>query len=642
LYAYVEPGEIIEATLRIIPFTEGGPLVSEAPGDIGDDYCIELGQATWSIYCNPGYPISISPESVKVTIYGPNSTQYEAGFPEDFNRYDIIDNTLRTVINVASTPSDSIAPAVWRIKIDQEDDLNMRFRWEVNVMDGSTPKPGRIWTDEVRISQINSKELPRNSAGAAIDLVYWAQRSDGYRYKITQKGYNGFGSVLNVGAFGVGLPEETGCVSAYGSVEIPLQTDNKWGNNWAESWAPRYIPDIAGKQGKNLDNVPKCAGLASYRIFFDEPDPDLPGTPVPDWTGSPVLNLYRDEPTMPQITGQFESTDKYKGYAVIANHDSYYGNAVLELDTSGGATPNYSIQIPFGIADSITRIPLDGTKNNNGGEKIPMGTLVRGRVVLSYLGEIHIISLDIEQRTSGIEVERLNGAKTNQYALFWDDSSQWISAERATLPTTNGSTQFKSALPNGTNSQGGVHAWSMPDTYAGCTETYTTLPWSTLPSNMIAAFEANNIICPFEMIGHWNEHKLQAWGDNRAIEDWTFDIDRTALLQQQVRDDSYFEYMFVDCSVTDAQFEAYIAYLQRKGASEATIAAAWAERVACPSGPNPQPSCDMGLTGLIGFFGDEVRALEFWETYCDSGSSGGGGGDITQPPKTGGQRYYFY
>jgi hypothetical protein len=632
LYAYLEAGDVVEATLRAIPFAEGGPLL---PGedDSGANYCMTLGQAPDSIYCNPGYPLSLSPESAKVTISGPGGKSYTANFADDFNRNDIINGTARTVVSAASLPSDSVTPTVWRVQIEQDPALNMRFRWEVNVKNGGTKKPGRVWADEVRISQINSKELPRNSEGEAIDLVYYTQRSDGYRYKITQKGYNGFGSTLKVGAFGIGLPEENGCVSAYASVEMPRDAS---GNNWSETWAPIYVPDPLGKQGKSLDNLERCSGMASYRIFFDEPDPALPSAPVPNWNGSPVLNLYSAEPTMPEITAYFDSTSNYTGSAVIANNDSYFGNAVLELDTDGDNLDNYDVQIPFGIVSPVTRISLDGTKNNKGGAKIPMGTLVKGRVVLSYLGEIHIISLDIEERARGIEVERKNGGSDNKYALFWNDDAPWLSAARNTTTP-----QKKSALPAGTNSQGGVHGWLMPNTYVECTESFSS--WA-ITDAMKTAFTNNNVICPFDKIGHFNERNLQTWGDNRAIEDWTYDIGRTALLQQQVRDDSYFEYMFVDCTVTSAQFTAYLAYLRRNGASETEIAEAIAKQALCPVGPNPdpdpepdEPNCKMTLAELIAFYdGDTAKAIAFREK-CDSG-----GDPPVKPPTSGGHQYYFY
>jgi hypothetical protein len=629
LYAYLLPGETIEAILSTIPFTEGGPLRPDSPANTAPDYCVTLGQAPNSIYCNDGYPIPpANPDLAKVTISGPGNVTHDASFPNDFNRNDLINNTSRQVVTTASLSSESTAPAVWRIKIDQHPSLHLRFRWEVNVKSGSTNKPGRIWTDEVRISQINAKEAPKDANGGT-DLVYYAQRSDGYRYKITQKGYNGFGSTLKVGAFGIGLPNETGCASAYGSVEIPKDPS---GNNWPETWAPVYVPDPLGRQGKSLDNLPNCSGLASYRIFFEEPDPALPSDPVPDWTGNPVLNLYSQDPVTPEITAYFESTSNYVGNAVIANHDSYFGNAVLELDADGNNTDDFVAVAEFGIAGAITKIPMDGTRNNNGGEKIPMGTLVKGRVVLSYLGEIHIISLDIEERAGGIEVERKNGSTVNEFALFWNDDAPWLSAARATTTT-----QMKSSLPAGTNSQGGVHGWFMPDTYASCTDSFST--WA-ITDAMKTAFADNNIICPFDKIGHWNERALQTWGDNRAIEDWTYDIGRTALLQQTVRDDSYFEYMFVDCTVTDAQFTAYLNFLQRNGRSAETEAAL-AARALCPTGPDPDPdpqaNCKMTLLELIDFYdGDTAKALAFREE-CDSGS----GDPPVKPPVTGGHQYYF-
>jgi len=659
LYAYVKPGEIVEATLTAIAGgagSEGGPLVP-SPGDSGPNYCTSLGQAPLSIYCNPGYPDnSNNPESAKVTIYGPNDAIYSDGFTDEFNS---MDPATRTV-HVESLPADSAGgAAVWKIQIDQDIDLFMRFRWEVNVLDGTTPKPGRIWANEIRISQINSKEGPIRD-GVPIDLVYWAQRSDGYRYKITQKGYNGFGSVLQIGAFGVGNTTETKCVSAYRSAEIPRDMTTPNQNNWPDfPTYTTYIPDPAGETGKNLDNPlnnnGKCSSIANYRIFFDEPDPDIPSTPVPDFAGRPVQDIYREDPLVPSIRAEFISTNNYVGKVRVYNWDTdesedgegtFFGNAVLELDTNGGSTANYDLKIPFGIYANIVDIDMDGTKSNNGGALIPLGTLVRGRIVLTYLGEIHIVSVDIEMRSGGIEVERLNGSTSDEaktYALFWNDDAPWLSPSRATT-TPQKKSGPPSSTNNGTNSKGGVHGWTMPDTYASCTFTYTEPIWDVLTPTMKdkllnppspPADPDGVIVCPFEVIGHFNERQLQPWGDNRAIEDWTFDIDRTALLQQIIRDESYFDYIFRDttppdiCAMSDADFLLYVNSLT----SESAKLAAMAERAACPTEPGKQPTCKMTLAEIAGILGSMEAAEAFWVKYCD---------EPYKPPVTGGRRTYFY
>ena len=636
LYAYVKPGEIVEATLTAITGgagSEGGPLLP-FPGDSGPNYCTSIDQAQNSIYCNPGYPDrSENPESAKVTIYGPNGVTYSDSFSIEFNSMDPATHT----VHAESLLSDSAGGAVvWKIQIDQDIDLFMRFRWEVNVLAGTerTPKPGRIWTNEVRISQINSKEGPVRD-GTPIDLVYYAQRSDGYRYKVTQKGYNGFGSVLQIGAFGHGNTNETGCVSAYGSVELPRDMTTPNQNNWADYPTHTiYVPDPAGKQGRNLDSNPVCSAVANYRIFFEEPDSELPNTPVPDYAGRPVRDLYRAQPLEPKIRAEFITSDNYVGKVRVYNWDTdasedgegtYYGNAVLELDTDGDNRDNYDVQIPFGIYDRTVDISMDGTRDNNGGAKIPLDTLIKGRIVVNYLGEIHIISIDIEQRGSGIEVERKNGSVSDEaktYALFWNDDTPWLSPLRATTTP-----QIKSALPTGTNSKGGVHAWTMPGTYSSCTLAYTEPVWSVLTPDMRQTLLNPNpdnsdevIICPFDIIGHFNQRDLQSWGDNRAIEDWTFDIDRTALLQQRIRDESYFDYIFHG------------------------------------EDPIPQPNCGMGFLGLIEFFdGDENQALTYWQAYCtDDDDPPDDNPDCVKnpsdprcvvtppkPPVTGGNRYYY-
>ena len=181
LFAYVRPGEHIEATLTAIAGgynSEGGPLLP-APGDSGKNYCLSLADAGNSIYCAPGYPDrSSNPTAAKVTITGPGAN-YSNHFDEEFSS---MDPYYRTV-TAKSLPADSLGkpPTVWKIQIDtDEPDLFMRFRWEVNVMNGTDRKKGRIWTEKFSISQINSKEHPFGPAGNAndTDLYYSAIKNN--------------------------------------------------------------------------------------------------------------------------------------------------------------------------------------------------------------------------------------------------------------------------------------------------------------------------------------------------------------------------------------------------------------------------------------------------------------------------------
>jgi hypothetical protein len=510
-------------------------------------------------------------------------------------------------VSVSTLAADSTSSAVWQIKIDQDPALNMRFRWEVNVKKDDVKKPGRIWTDEVRISQINSKESPVNSEGEPINLTYYAQRSDGYRYKITQKGYNGFGSTFKAGAFGVGLSGESECISAYASVELPTQ--DLWPMDVTEYGMPTYQADPLGETGKSLDNLSKCSGMASYRIFFEEPDSDLPeDTIVAGWDSAHTFrDLYRDEPVDPEITVAFVTTDNYIGKVVVDSHGTYYGNATLEIDADGDNHDDFEEVATFGITENGAEIQMDGTRDNDGGAQISLGTLVKGRIVLSYLGEIHIIAVDVEQRDGGIEVERKNGGDDNRYQLFWNDDTPWLSATRATI-----SPQFKSILPNGTNSSGGIHGWEMPETYASCSNSFSA--WA-ITDTMKSIFTNNSIWCPFDKIGHFNERTIQSWGDNRAIEDWTFDIDRTELLREDIREDSYFEYIFTDdapeekriCDMSNAEFAEYYVNLT----TDNEKISATAERLTCERGKKSK-NCEMSLSELFEIIGDYDQAVDYW------------------------------
>jgi hypothetical protein len=624
LYAYVKAGEKIEVILTLIPQSEGGLTTAQ---------CDTLTFSPNSLYCAPGYPISSNPQLAAVEYIQCIGQSYPATGDESDYHFGFFDQSANDYEYSLTDPpihvstSAATEDGICRLRISQDPALFMRFRWEVNVLDGSTKKPGRIWTDEVSISQISPIENPRDpTTGTAKNLVYYAQRSDGYRYEITQFEYNGFGSTLKVGAFGVGTVENVTagkCISAYESVNL---TADSISDDGYDPWEEPYIPDPIGHQGKSLDNISACSKRATYRIFFEVPDTTLPENAA-RWDGKTEFGLYRADPLPPTITASFEDTNNrgdYSGQAVIMNHDSYYGNAALELDTDGDSRDNYDVKIPFGITDFETRISLDGTKNNNGGAKIPINTLVKGRVRIEHVGEMHVLSGDIEKRggigsggnlPGGIEVQRKNGSAPNRSIVFWNDMTGLSSARATVTPV------LQSLSPTGTASDGGVHAWGVPITYEECFEEIV---------------DGTRVIrCPFDKIGHNNRRDEHSWGDNRIIEDWTYDIAATELHQQRVLEESYFEYMFVDCTATDAQFVQYLEYLENNFSDHADrVAQASMERATCPSTPpSNTPNGSMTLSELTAYFKTYAEAVAFRET-CDDPSSP----PPPQPPKSGAHR----
>jgi hypothetical protein len=321
------------------------------------------------------------------------------------------------------------------------------------------------------------------------------------------------------------------------------------------------------------------------------------------------------------------------------NHDSYYGSATLYLDTDGNSTDDYVAVKQFSITDAETKVELHGTKDNTtSGTKIPIGTLVKGYIELDHLGEVHILSGDIEKRDGGIEVLRQNGSATGKYTLFWNDLSG-LSQSPARYEPTDPLQSLEST--GGTDSSGGVHSWDNPITYDECKE--------------VVEGTSTTVQCLFDKVGHNNNYATHSWGDNRLIEDWTYDVAATTLFQQEERarvaeqEGSYFEYMFVDCTVSDAVFAEYIEYLERNGFSSSDIGQAYADRAKCGSTPedpceyNPslsasdpecKPSsnddlCELTYSGLLAYYGGDT-ALAYAKYYECNPS--------IDPPKSGARR----
>lgn len=297
----------------------------------------------------------------------------------------------------------------------------------------------------------------------AIDFSLWHINNDGYRYKTTFRNYQGYGSILRANVSGVTNGKD--CVPLYHSVHT-IGVNN-------------LQNEPTGRPGDT-----PCNTRLMY-IFFAEPSADLPET-AKAWDGSNMTIIPKLKPT--DINNlQFEHDGQPGGVVGdvkfdIANYDST-ARILVDVDNNGSFTDAVDRQILHPVAkQGAQTIAFDG-KDGNGAD-IKVGATLRFKVVADRKGEIHFVSGDVEHRGGGIEVERLNGSDADRSLIFFDDSK--LNQTRCgthTTPVASG--------PNGISSRGGVHGWTET---GGVPCSYTNGNYATNP-----------------------------WGDNRSIDDWTYD-----------------------------------------------------------------------------------------------------------------------
>lgn len=318
------------------------------------------------------------------------------------------------VMNDLTAPVDGI----WTIRFDRVfANGNNNMQWSINVQDGATTVPGRVWSDEFKLKNDDS-----------IDINLWYLGSTGHKYAAAYYGYIGIDSVFLANQFGVvraGDPT-AGCISAYSSRDNLL---------------PQY-----------RRSGPECG--VPYHVFFEEPAADLPASAV-DGAGQRVFVAPPIEnPTIENLAFTPSSSNTRSGVFTF-DATGHVGNAELLIDANGDGQyggPN-DRTVPISItAEPHQSITFDG-KDGQGADITPE-TLFNATVRITQAGEIHFINNDVEAR-SGISVTALNGAAAGTSTLYWNDTELLVGDHTPSClpPVMDGRAGFDSSVA------GGVHGW---------------------------------------------------------------------------------------------------------------------------------------------------------------------------------------
>ncbi|WP_167978605.1 DUF7927 domain-containing protein [Lentzea indica] len=226
-----------------------------------------------------------------------------------------------------------------------------------------------------------------------------------------------------------------------------------------------------------------CGG--TFKLFFESPASDLPPAAtrwngVTDWIRPPA-------PATPVITGGTftPSAPSVRAGTLSFDLSGYSGPLTVHVDVNddGDHTDPVDRSLPITADAGAVAVPFDGLDGS--GAAIPVGQAFSFEVVVDRVAEIHFINADVELRGGGIDVLRLNGPPHGRTTLQWNDTAfPKPDPDRCgTTPITDGRA--------GTGSAGGVHGWDL----------------GTCGS--VAGANADDGV-------------HGAWGDLRAIEDWTY------------------------------------------------------------------------------------------------------------------------
>ncbi|MFT4286346.1 hypothetical protein [Nocardioides sp.] len=353
-----------------------------------------------------------------------------------------------------STNSESSTAQTWSFAVYDGDPgftggTNPRSQ---TVATGVSEISGRVWTEAYNISQSGGTSYLK-------ELSFWLLNDSGYQYALTLSNYNGVNSTVT--ATSLGLP--VGLTSAGVATE--------------DQCTPSYQSLDANTNPTGPPTVP-CA--APYRVFFEEPNTDLPvSASVWDSTASAtVTQVIKPEPVDPDTLSAtdftYTPTSAVSAAGVFSYDlgDNFFGGYSLQLDVNNDGDYDDTVDriIELGAAGEPVEYEFDGLDGE--GNTIAPCTQLSARVYVDRIGEVHVVQTDVEARA--IELIRQNGPSTDTDVIYWDDTN--TSSRSNTTSVTDGTA--------GVSSTGGVHGWS-----------YAT----------------------------------NSWGNNKYIDDWTYvEADREA------------------------------------------------------------------------------------------------------------------
>ncbi|MFZ1361125.1 MAG: hypothetical protein WAS27_03830 [Candidatus Saccharimonadales bacterium] len=288
---------------------------------------------------------------------------------------------ITVALPAAAKPYESITPSVkWGGNL---------YSWDIAVHDSQTEKTGRIWSELYAVRQ------PIEVSYSA-DLTLHYVSENGYAYRAQYKGYNGQISTFSADA--VGIVKRKECTSAYQSVQVD---DTKYAPSFGE-----------------------CGG--SFKVFFEQPAGDLPERAKTwDGTSSEWIAPTVVPPKVSELRFESDAASDLQSGIIKYKLSNFVGQYRVEIDTDGNGS--FSGKDDIRISRTMKR-----TTNNTqtvkfsgvdaAGQVIPTTQPIAIRIHVEKVAEIHLVNADVEGRTGGLEIMRLNGENAPSSRICWNDT----------------------------------------------------------------------------------------------------------------------------------------------------------------------------------------------------------------------------
>lgn len=293
------------------------------------------------------------------------------------------------------------------------------FNWNITVKGSGGEQHGRIWTERYAIRQ----PAPASYLG---DFVSYYISEDGYIYKATEFGYNGQISTLSADAIGIRSGKD--CVSAYRSTDV---SDTK------------FSPALGA-----------CGN--AYKLFFEEPAGDLPTKAAgfdgkDDWV-RPTIS----QPSLSELHFTSDkSSDQQSGTISFFLHN-FIGQYQVKVDVDNDGSFDGQNDVTLNqqmkkLSDGLQQIHFSGVDKS--GQIILPSQTIGIKVVITKVAEIHLVAADVEGRTGGVELTRLNGDNAPTTRICWNDMELDALVNTALMTS-------KLDGRDCPDSVGGVHGWA--------------------------------------------------------------------------------------------------------------------------------------------------------------------------------------
>lgn len=296
------------------------------------------------------------------------------------------------------------------------------FTWNITVTGSEGEERGRIWTERYAIRQPAPVQY-------STDITNYYISEDGYIYRAITKGYNGQISTLS--ADSIGIRKGDSCVSAYQSVDV---------NN-----SNGYSPALGA-----------CGN--AYKLFFEEPAGDLPPKArnwenKEDWVRP---NISR--PSINELHFQSDNSQDQLSGTISFYLRNFIGQYQIKIDVDNNGSFDGQNDVVLNqqmkkLSTGIQRIKFQGVDRR--GQIILPSQTIGIKVDITKVAEIHLVAADVEGRSGGLELIRLNGDNAPTNRMCWNDTE---------ISELNGGSAPETL--DGRNcqiSEGGLHGWSYGD-----------------------------------------------------------------------------------------------------------------------------------------------------------------------------------